>query len=320
MQQQSRSGVNESQQSARLHRRRALMRFAWLSIIASLLVIALKTLAWWLTGSVGLLSDAAESVVNLAGGIMALVMLGIAARPADHDHQYGHDKAEYFSSGLEGALILLASVGITVVAVNRLLDPQPIEMPVIGLALSALATLINLAAARVLLSVGRREESITLEADGHHLMTDVWTSVGVIGGVAMVAVTGWYVVDPLIALLVAANISYTGWKVFIRSVNGLMDSALDEHEIVEIQRILDHYGRHHNVDFHALRTRQSGARRFISMHVLMPGDWTVQRGHDVADAIETAIQERFSGASVITHLEPVEDPRSYRDISLDRDD
>ncbi len=319
MQQQSRSGVNDSQDSARLKRRRALVRFAWLSIAASLLVIALKTLAWWLTGSVGLLSDAAESVVNLAGGIMALVMLGIAARPADHDHQYGHDKAEYFSSGLEGALILIASVGITVIAVNRLLDPQPIEMPVVGLALSVVATLINLIAARVLLGAGRREESITLEADGHHLMSDVWTSVGVIGGVAVVAVTGWYIVDPLIALLVAANISYTGWKVFIRSVNGLMDSALDEHEIAEIQRILDHYGRRHDVDFHALRTRQSGARRFISMHVLMPGDWTVQRGHDVADAIETAIQDRFNGASVITHLEPVEDPRSYRDISLDRE-
>ncbi|MCK8517088.1 cation diffusion facilitator family transporter [Methylonatrum kenyense] len=319
MQQQSRSSDSHSQDSARLRRRRALVRFAWLSIAASLLVIALKTLAWWLTGSVGLLSDAAESVVNLAGGIMALVMLSIAARPADHDHQYGHDKAEYFSSGLEGALIFLASVGIIVVAVNRLLNPQPIEMPVVGLALSAVATLINLAAARVLLSAGRREESITLEADGHHLMTDVWTSVGVIGGVALVAVTGWYIVDPLIALLVAANISYTGWKVFMRSVNGLMDSALDEHEIAEIQRILDHYGRQHNVDFHALRTRQSGARRFISMHVLMPGDWTVQRGHDVADAIENAIQDRFSGASVITHLEPVEDPRSYRDISLDRD-
>lgn len=295
----------------------SLKPYAWLSIGAALATIALKGIAWWLTGSVGLLSDALESLVNLAGAMMALAMLGLAEQPEDENHAYGHGKAEYFSSGFEGLLILLAAIAIGVAAIERLIHPQPIEQVGIGLAVSVVASIINFATARILLAAGHKYRSITLEADAHHLMTDVWTSVGVIVGVAAVGVTGWLWLDPLLALLVAANIVWTGWRLLQRSADGLMDIALppDQHKLV--LAVLDGY-RRQGIDFHALRTRQSGARSFVEVHVLVPGAWTVQRGHELLDALEADVRRALPHATVFTHLEPLEDPASHDDIGLDR--
>lgn len=295
----------------------SLKPYAWLSIGAALATIALKGIAWWLTGSVGLLSDALESLVNLAGAMMALAMLGLAEQPEDENHAYGHGKAEYFSSGFEGLLILLAAIAIGVAAIERLIHPQPIEQVGIGLAVSVVASIINFATARILLAAGHKYRSITLEADAHHLMTDVWTSVGVIVGVAAVGVTGWLWLDPLLALLVAANIVWTGWRLLQRSADGLMDIALppDQHKLV--LAVLDGY-RRQGIDFHALRTRQSGARSFVEVHVLVPGAWTVQRGHELLDALEADVRRELPHATVFTHLEPLEDPASHDDIGLDR--
>ena len=295
----------------------SLKRFAWLSIAAALATIGLKTAAWWLTGSVGLLSDALESGVNLAGALMALAMLTVAAQPPDDDHAFGHGKAEYFASGFEGFLILAAAVGIAIAAVDRLLDPQPLDQIGIGLVVSVLASLINLATARVLLAAGREHRSITLEADAHHLMTDVWTSAGVIAGVGAVALTGWLWLDPLLALLVAANIIRTGWQLVHRSASGLMDTALPPEQHAAVVAALDSY-RARGIDFHALRTRQAGARCFVTVHVLVPGAWSVQRGHDLLEEIEADIRRAIPHASVLTHLEPIEDPVSSHDIPLDR--
>ena len=286
---------------------------------AALATIALKTIAYVLTGSVGLLSDALESLVNLAGAAMALGMLTVAARPADRDHPHGHDKAEYLSSGVEGALILLAAMGIGVAAVGRLLHPRPLEQIGLGLAVSILASLVNLAVSMVLLRAGRRNQSITLEANAHHLMTDVWTSVGVIGGVGLVTVTHWLWLDPVVALVVAANIVWTGVSILRRSALGLMDTALvpKEQEALEavIRRRLPE-----SVQYHALRTRQSGARRFVSLHVLVPGDWTVQRGHQLLERLEQDIRRTVPNVSVLTHLESLDDPASWDDQTLDRTD
>jgi len=294
-----------------------LTRFAWLSIAAALATIALKTTAWWITGSVGLLSDAAESFVNLIGAIMALAMLTIAARPADEDHTYGHGKAEYFSSGVEGGLILIAALGIGATAIPRLLHPQPLEQVNTGLIVSAAASVINLGVAIVLLRVGRRQRSITLEANAHHLLTDVWTSVGVIIGVAAVAFTGWNWLDPVVALIVAANIIFTGVQILRRSVLGLMDTALTSEDLKAIQKVLDHHTQE-RVQFHALRTRQSGARRFIELHVLVPGEWTVQHGHDLLEQIEKDLRTAVPDSTVLTHLESVDDPASWKDVGLER--
>lgn len=295
----------------------SLKRFAWLSIAAALATIALKGIAWWLTGSVGLLSDALESFVNLAGAMMALAMLTIAEQPADDRHAYGHGKAEYFSSGFEGLLILIAAVAIGWSAVERLLNLQPLSDVGIGLAVSVVASLVNLFTARVLLAAGREHRSLTLEADAHHLMTDVWTSVGVVVGVGAVALTGWLWLDPLIALLVAVNIVWTGWKLVHRSTSGLMDGALPPEDHARVVDILARY-RSLGIDFHALRTRESGARRFVELHVLVPGAWSVRRGHDLAECVEGDIREALPRTTVITHLEPLEDPVSHEDIALDR--
>ncbi len=295
----------------------SLKRFAWLSIAAALGTIALKAFAWWLTGSVGLLSDAMESLVNLAGAMMALAMLTIAEQPADDQHAYGHGKAEYFSSGFEGLLILLAAVAIGVSAVERLLNPQPLSDVGFGLAVSVVASLVNFFTARVLLAAGREHRSLTLEADAHHLMTDVWTSAGVIIGVGAVTLTGWLWLDPAIALLVALNIVWTGWKLVHRSTSGLMDRALPPEDHACVEAILGRY-RDEGIDFHALRTRESGARRFVEMHVLVPGDWSVRRGHDLAERVEGDIRDALPRTTVITHLEPLEDPVSHEDIALDR--
>jgi cation diffusion facilitator family transporter len=295
----------------------SLKRYAWLSIAAALATILLKGWAWWLTGSVGLLSDALESFVNLAGAMMALAMLSLAEMPADENHAHGHGKAEYFSSAFEGFLILIAAIGIGYAAIERLLNPQPLEAVGIGLAVSVAASIINLATSRILTGVGKKYRSITLEADAHHLLTDVWTSAGVIAGVALVWLTGWLWLDPVIALLVAFNIVWTGWQLLQRSAAGLMDISIPEEELKAVERILDGY-RRQGLEFHALRTRQAGARVFITVHVLVPGAWTIQQGHDWSERIEADIRRAVTHAHITTHLEPMEDPVSLADQDLDR--
>lgn len=301
-----------------MQNRASLTKFAWLSIGAALATIALKTGAYFLTSSVGLLSDAIESLVNLAGAVMALVMLTIAARPADEDHVYGHSKAEYFASVTEGVLILGAAIGITVTAGQRLIDPRPLEQLGIGLAVSVAASLINLVVARVLMNAGRNSHSISLEADARHLMTDVWTSVGVIGGVAIAGLTGWNILDPIVAIIVAINIVWTGIQLVRRSVSGLMDEALPENEQKLIRDVMEKYQKK-GIKFHALRTRQAAARRFISVHVLVQGDTTVHDAHHIVEVFESDIRSALGGViTVFTHLEPAEDELSMEDINLDR--
>lgn len=295
----------------------SLKRYAWLSIAAALATILLKGWAWWLTGSVGLLSDALESFVNLAGAMMALAMLSLAALPADDNHAHGHGKAEYFSSAFEGFLILVAAVSIAYAAIERLLNPQPIEAVGIGLAVSVVASVINLATSRILMGVGKKFRSITLEADARHLLTDVWTSVGVIIGVGLVWVTGWLWLDPVIAILVAMNIVWTGWQLLQRSAAGLMDVSIPEEELKAIESVLDGY-RQQGLAFHALRTRQAGTRAFVTLHVLVPGAWTVQHGHDWSERIEAEVRQAVPHVHITTHLEPKEDPASLADQELDR--
>jgi len=246
---------------------------------------------------------------------MALAMLTIAARPADADHAYGHGKAEYFSSGLEGGLILIAAVAIGIAAVPRLITPQPLQEIGVGLAISATASVANLIVALIILRAGKRQESITLEANAHHLLTDVWTSVGVIVGVGAVALTGWNRLDPIVALVVAVNILITGFKIIRRSVQGLMDPALSEADQRAIQVVLERHTQE-RVQFHALRTRQAGPRRFISVHVLVPGKWTVQRGHDFLEQIEDELRNAVPHSTVFTHLESIDDPASWKDLDL----
>jgi len=297
--------------------RPSLTRYAWLSIAAAVATIALKGIAYWLTGSIGLLSDAVESVVNLIGASIALTMLTIAARPPDEDHLYGHSKAEYFASGAEGTLILIAAISIGVAAINRLINPRLLEQTGAGLAVSALASLINFGVARVLLRAGKENNSISLEADARHLMTDVWTSIGVIGGVATVALTDWHPLDPLVAFAVAGNIVWSGFRLVQRSVLGLMDSALPPKEREALLMVLAKYEKQ-GIQHHALRTRQAAARRFVSVHVLVPGTWTVQQGHQLLEQLEADIRNVLSDVTVSTHIEPVEDPASVQDMELDR--
>ena len=297
--------------------RSSLTRFAWLSIAAAVLTIGLKAIAYQLTGSVGLLSDALESFVNLAGALMALAMLTIAARPADEDHLYGHSKAEYFSSGAEGMLILVAAVSIGIAAVQRLMTPKPLEQIGFGIGVSIVASFVNLAVALVLRRAGKQYNSITLKANAQHLMTDVWTSAGVLIGVGAVALTGWERLDPIVALVVAGNIVWSGFQIMRNSVLGLMDTALPVEEQIILQKVLEQHLQT-GVQYHALRTRQSGARRFISLHVLVPGIWTVQRGHQLLERIEADIRHALPTAAVFTHLESLNDPASWDDMTLDR--
>ncbi len=279
------------------------VRFAWLSIAAAITTITLKSIAYFLTGSVGLLSDTLESFVNLAGAVIALAMLTIASRPADDDHTYGHSKAEYFSSGAEGILILIAAASIAAAAIPRIIAPQPLEQVWIGLAVSVVASLVNLVVSRMLLQASKRFHSITLEADAHHLMTDVWTSGGVLVGVGAVVLTGWNVLDPIIALVVAANIVWTGAKIVRSSVLGLMDTAINQEHQAALQKVLTSYLAR-GVVASDLRTRQSGAEQFIAFHVRIPGDWTVTRGHDLVGEIERDVRAALPGASVLIHMEP----------------
>jgi len=296
----------------------SLERFAWLSVAAALATIGLKTLAWWVTGSVGLLSDALESIVNLAAALLAVSMLRLAASPPDEEHPYGFSKAEYLAAGIEGALIVLAAAGILITAVPRLLQPQPLDAPLLGLGVSAAASAINLGVAIVLLRAGRKYHSITLEADGRHLMTDVWTSVGVIAGVALVFATGWLLLDPLLALAVAAHIVWTGVGLVRRSASGLLDAAIAQTDREEIQQIFDEFSRRDRVTFHAFRTRRAAKRRFVSFHLLVPDAWTVKRAHRLSEEIESRIRAAVPNASVFTHIEPMYDPASYEDQDLDR--
>ncbi len=295
-----------------------LQRYAWLSVAAAVATIALKTWAWQLTGSVGMLSDALESLINLAAALLALSMLRLAAAPPDAAHPYGRFKAEYFASGIEGALIVFAAASIAYAAVPRLADPQPIEAPLAGIAVSAIASGINLACGLLLISAGRKMHSIALEADGHHLMSDVWTSAGIIAGVALVAATGWHILDPLIALAVAVHIVVTGFLLMRRSFAGLLDAAIPAAEQAEIEKIFAEYRRRYQVEFHALLTRQAGARRFISFHLLVPDDWPVHRAHQLSEEVEERIRSLVSNAILLSHIEPISQPASYDDVKLER--
>ena len=299
---------------------RPLIRFAWLSIATAVVTIALKASAYFLTGSVGLLSDALESVVNLVAAVAALVALIVASRPADEEHAYGHGKAEYFSSGFEGGLIVLAAASIVAAAVPRLLHPEPLADAALGLAISTPGSVLNGLVAWRLMRAGKRYRSITLEADGRHLLADVWTSMGVLLGVAAVALTGWERLDPAIALAVAANIVWTGVGLVRRSLLGLLDTALPPEQRDAVRAILERREEEYGIQTHALRTRQAGARGFVSVHVLVPGAWTVHRGHELLEGIERDIRAVVPAATVTTHLESLNDPASWADTELDRED
>jgi cation diffusion facilitator family transporter len=299
---------------------KSLTRYAWLAIAAAIATMLLKSGAYLITGSVGLLSDALESLVNLAGALMALAMLTVASRPPDEDHAYGHSKAEYLSAGAEGALIVVAAVSIAVAAVDRLLHPRPIEQVGLGLAVSVVAALLNLGVALVLMQAAKAHRSATLQASSHHLLTDVWTTGGVLVGVGAVAITGWLVLDPLVALAVAANIVWAGWRIVSDSVAGLMDAALPMREQRVLHELLQGYATADGIEYHALRTRRAGAHRFVSVHVLVPPEWSVQQGHDLLERIEADIRRALPPVTVDTHLEPLGDPAAMSDQDLHRPD
>jgi cation diffusion facilitator family transporter len=297
---------------------RSARSYAFLSIAAAAMTIALKFGAYQVTGSVGLLSDAIESVVNLVAALVALWALTFAAQPPDAEHTFGHSKAEYFSSATEGVLIIVAAIAIITEAWGKIQHPEPLAQLNVGLGLSLVATVINGIVALILLKAGRRLHSITLRADAHHLLTDVWTSVGVVIAIFMVQATGWLVLDPIIAVIVAVNIVWAGYRLLKETGSGLLDTSLPDSEQKIIDSILSEY-KAQKIEFHALRTRMAGSRRFVNFHILVPGAWTVQQGHDLAEAIELAIIQALPiGTNVITHLEPLEDPVSWEDEPLDR--
>lgn len=302
--------------SERVLTTRNLSRYAYLSIAAALATITLKVIAWRITDSVGLLSDATESVVNLIAAVAVLVALTVAARPADKNHHFGHSKAEYFSAAIEGQMIFIAALAIIYTSVERFLNPRPIDNVGIGLAITVGASIINTVVGLVLLRAGRRHRSLTLTADGRHLMTDVWTSAGVVVGVVLVALTGIERLDPVIAFLVGLNIIVTGWRILRESVEGLMDIAMSKEENRAIAGILSRFVDR-DVHFHALRTRLSGHHRFAEVHVLVPGAWSVQRGHDLMEEVEAAVHETFPDVALTCHLEPTEDPRAYDDYAAE---
>ncbi len=301
-----------------IHHRAApedLSRFAWLSIAAAIVTIALKTGAWLMTGSVGLLSDAAESIVNLVAAIVALVALKVAIRPPSKSFQYGHSKAEYFSAAVEGIMIFVAAAVIMYSAITRFFSPQPLENIGVGLAVSALASVINGLVAWVLIRAGRNHRSVTLRADGHHLLTDVWTSVGVIVGVGLVVITHWTRLDAIVAFAVGINILVTGWRLIAESTAGLMDASLSKDDNEAIVALLDRFSSE-EIIFHALRTRESGRRQFMAVHMLVPGDWSVQQGHDAVEDVTEELLKLMPELRITMHLEPIEDPRSYEDMDI----
>jgi cation diffusion facilitator family transporter len=296
----------------------SLKKFLYLAIAAAVATITLKLIAWQLTGSVGLFSDALESFVNLVAAVVALMMITLAEKPADEEHAFGHNKAEYFSSAIEGGLIVLAAFSIIWSAIPRLIHPQPLENVGIGLLVSVGASGINLVVGLILIKNGRKKHSITLEADGKHLMTDVYTSVGVLIGIAIVKLTGWLVLDAVVAIGVALNIIWAGYQLMRRSAMGLLDTGIQGSERSKIIQALDELKKQ-NIEYHSLMTRQAGQRKFVALHVLMPGQWTIQEGHDKLEQIEQQIRDLFdSPVTVFTHLEPVEDPLSMNDIGIDR--
>ena len=296
----------------------SLKKYAYLSIAAALITIGLKFYAYFYTGSMGLFSDALESCVNLLAAVVALIMIHISEKPADEGHEFGHTKAEYFSSAIEGGLILVAAFSIIWSAAPRLLEPQPIENVGLGVLISLSASLVNLGVALVLIKNGKKNNSLLLEADGKHLMTDVWTSVGVITAIFIVKLTGFLILDPIIAIIVALNIVWTGFQLLKRSANGLMDASISESELKIVTDYLNEL-KTDKIDFHSLMTRQAGQRKFISLHLLVPGEWSVQQGHDYAENIEETIEDMFSEpVTVSSHIEPIEDPASMRDIGIDR--
>lgn len=299
-------------------KQKSLQPFIYLSITAAVVTILLKLYAYQVTGSMGLLSDALESFVNLFAAIFAFIMLKLAQKPADEKHEFGHSKAEYFSSATEGALILIASFSIIWSSIPRLLDPRPIDNIHIGLLFSLLASLINLGVGFILMKIGKRRNSLLVEANGRHLITDVWTSVGVISGIVIVRLTGWYIIDPIIAILVGIHIIYIGYRLISQSVSGLMDASIPDEDLQRITSYLDSL-KERQVEYHSLLTRVAGQRKFIILHVLVPGEWSVKKGHDYADEIEENIVNMFDEpVTVHTHLEPVDDPSSMKDIGIDR--
>ncbi|WP_272700391.1 cation diffusion facilitator family transporter [Desulfovibrio sp. Fe33] len=292
-------------------RRASPKRYAVYSIVASILTLVLKFGAWGMTGSVGLLSDATESLVNLTAGVLALTAITIALRPADADHAYGHGKAEYFSSGIEGVLIIVAAIGIAYAAVMRFLSPQPLNNLGIGLLLAFVSSLINFLTARIMLRAAKRFDSITLEADARHLLTDVWTSVGLVAGLAVIIVMPeWKLLDPIIAIIMAVNIVFTGVGLLKRSVGGLMDDALPDGELQLIANAIHSYTGD-DATFHGLRTRKSGPRRFIDFHLVVPGSMTVHDSHELCELIEELIHSKLPRAEVTIHVEPLESETSY---------
>lgn len=295
----------------------SLRLYMFLAIAAAVVTMGVKFIGYFLTGSVGLFSDAAESVVNLVAALVGLWAVTLAARPADEDHAYGHSKSEYFSSGVEGALILVAAIIIAVEAIPRLLHPQPIEQAFVGLAFSVFGAVINGVLAWFMLREGKKQRSVTLEADAHHLFADVLTTVGVVVGVLLVALTHWYILDPIVALLVAVNIIWTGVKLLRRTGLGLLDTALPKEDLDVVNQVLDPY-RKQGIAFHAVRTRMAGRRRFVSFHVIVPGTWTVLKGHALCEEIELALHDALPESTIFTHLEPREDPVTFEDIELDR--
>lgn len=298
-----------------------LHKYMYISIIAAIATILLKAYAYYVTGSVGFLSDALESLVNLFAAVFGLVMLRLSQRPADDKHMYGHSKAEYFSGAIEGSLILIASFSIIVQAVPRLIHPIELVNVNRGLLYSLLASLVNLVVGLLLVRRGKSFNSLILEADGKHLLTDVVTSVGVIFAVILVKFTGWLILDPIIAILVGINIIYTGYKLISHSASGLMDSKIPDDELKQVVNYLDTLKGSIGIDYHSLMTRTAGQRRFIFFHLLLPGNWTIKEGHDLADKIERDIIEMFNEPiTVDTHLEPIEDPSSMNDIGIYRED
>jgi cation diffusion facilitator family transporter len=287
---------------------RLLERFIWLSVATAIATVAIKALAAALTNSVGLWSDAAESTVNLVAALVAAWALRLSAKPADYNHDFGHGKAEYMSAAVEGSLIFVAAAFIIYGAVQRLFAPAHLDQLGLGLALSTLATLLNLGTGLLLLRAGRKHRSITLEADGKHLLTDVWTSVGVLIAIGLVALTGWLVLDPIIALLVGANILFTGYQLVRRSVVGLLDGTLPPAEVEVVNRELHDVCADPGVQIADVRTRESGRQRFVYATLTVPGDWTVKRSHDVADSVEQAIDAALPGTTTFVHIEPAPEP------------
>ena len=292
-----------------------LSRYGWLAVATALATIALKAGAWLVTGSVGLLADAAESIVNLVAAVVALIALKIAVKPADANHNFGHTKAEYFSAAVEGVMIFIAAISIGIFAVQRLLVPQPLEAVGVGLAISVVASVLNGAVALLLIRAGRRHHSIALKADGKHLMTDVWTSAGVLAGIVLVWLTGWDWLDPVIAIAVGVNILFAGYALVQESTAGLMDVSLPEEDNERLRAILSNRAGA-EVGFHLMRTRVSGTRQFMEFHLLVPDEWSVKQGHDFLEDLSDEIVSEFPRMTVTGHIEPINDARSYSHADL----